>query len=304
MGTHGFGISTFRADFKHKSSLDPLPVARQGPAMQIGDRISSARTAAGWSQKKLGDAVGQGQTTISSWERGRTEPSREDVQRIASALGIDVAHLEAPGAVAAAAPARHAPPELREVGRPVDLATLRSLISEIESRPASTPREMRLKTIDRRVPVVGEVAAGVWRETVSKSLDEVVDYLPIDVLGYERADLRAYRVVGPSMNLVYPEGRFVVVAHPAEAGLRVGDYVIVERHRGSDLVEITLKEFSATVDGAIELWPRSSHPEFQEPIRLNDRGEGDQTMPQIIGVVVADYGRRERPPIAFEPRSR
>lgn len=62
--------------------------------MGIGDRISAARKAAGVSQGKLGELVGASQTTLSSWERGRTEPTREDVQRIAAALGVPVASLE------------------------------------------------------------------------------------------------------------------------------------------------------------------------------------------------------------------
>lgn len=66
--------------------------------MAIGERIALARRGAGWSQAKLATAVSQAQTTISSWERGRTEPTREDVQRVADALGIDPVQLEVPSA--------------------------------------------------------------------------------------------------------------------------------------------------------------------------------------------------------------
>ncbi len=62
--------------------------------MGIGDRIAAERKSAGLSQGELGKRVNTGQTTVSSWERGRTEPTREDVQRIAEALGIEVARLE------------------------------------------------------------------------------------------------------------------------------------------------------------------------------------------------------------------
>lgn len=62
--------------------------------MHIGDRIAAARKAKGWSQGRLGDAVHQGQTTISSWERGRTEPGRDDVEKVAEVLGISRAELE------------------------------------------------------------------------------------------------------------------------------------------------------------------------------------------------------------------
>lgn len=62
--------------------------------MHIGDRISAARKSKGFSQQQLGDAVNQAQTTISSWERGRTEPSRADVEKVAHALGIASSSLE------------------------------------------------------------------------------------------------------------------------------------------------------------------------------------------------------------------
>lgn len=182
-------------------------------------------------------------------------------------------------------------------GAQVDPLELRSFISR---QPSTKPKmsALRLRPIARQVPVVGEVAAGIWRETVVRELSDVEEYLPVDVTGYERADLRAMKVVGPSMDLVYPPGRYVVIAHPAEAGVRIGDYVVVQRQK-ADVFEITLKEF-AREKGRIVLLPRSSHPDHQSPIYLDDNGEHDQTAPLIIGVVVADYSKRDRPPMTFE----
>lgn len=62
--------------------------------MAIADRIAAARRHKGWSQLRLARALGAAQTTVSSWERGRTEPSREDARRIAEALEIPLARLE------------------------------------------------------------------------------------------------------------------------------------------------------------------------------------------------------------------
>jgi transcriptional regulator with XRE-family HTH domain len=62
--------------------------------MGIGQRIKDARAASGLSQGRLAEAVATAQTTISSWERGRTEPTREDVVRVAHALGVTPAALE------------------------------------------------------------------------------------------------------------------------------------------------------------------------------------------------------------------
>jgi transcriptional regulator with XRE-family HTH domain len=62
--------------------------------MGIGQRIKAARAASGLSQGRLAEAIATAQTTISSWERGRTEPTREDVVRVAQALGVTLATLE------------------------------------------------------------------------------------------------------------------------------------------------------------------------------------------------------------------
>lgn len=68
--------------------------------MHVGTRIRGARDAAGWSQQRLAAAINQSQTTISSWERGRTEPTREDVSRVAEALGLTPAEIEGTSASA------------------------------------------------------------------------------------------------------------------------------------------------------------------------------------------------------------
>ena len=62
--------------------------------MGIGQRIKDARAVRGLSQGRLAEVIDTAQTTISSWERGRTEPTRDDVVRVAEALGISAAALE------------------------------------------------------------------------------------------------------------------------------------------------------------------------------------------------------------------
>ena len=62
--------------------------------MSIGDHIRHCRVKAGRSQTWLAEAIGVKQNTISSWEKGRTEPSRADTRKIASALSIDISSLE------------------------------------------------------------------------------------------------------------------------------------------------------------------------------------------------------------------
>ncbi len=62
--------------------------------MTIGENIRRFREKAGRSQAWLGEQVGVGQTTVSSWESGRTEPSRSDTRKVAQALSVDISLLE------------------------------------------------------------------------------------------------------------------------------------------------------------------------------------------------------------------
>lgn len=62
--------------------------------MTLGSRIAAARQQRGWSQKKLGDAVNKSAGTIWSWESGRTEPTRQDIQNVAVKLGIPLGQIE------------------------------------------------------------------------------------------------------------------------------------------------------------------------------------------------------------------
>lgn len=265
-----------------------------------GERLKAARVAAGYeSAPAAAQAMGVPEATYMGHENGSRGFGRaaERYARFFRTTPEWLLYGRGESAGVADAPAAY---EQGPVGRIVDLADLRTHIAQI-AKPRPVAAKMRMRPIERRIPVVGEVAAGVWRETVVRAMEDVDEYLEMDVAGYERAQLTAMRVVGPSMNRIYPEGRYVVVAHPAEAGLRVGDYVVVQRQK-LDVFEITLKEFTYE-NGRIALWPRSTHPDFQEPIYLADNGDHDQTAPVIVGVVVADFGRRERPPVLFEPRS-
>lgn len=94
MTAHAEEDSTKRAYSKHILSLDDGAASRQVAVMKIGERIAQARQQRGMSQRALADAVGTAQTTISSWERGRTEPTRSDVERVAIALSIKPSELE------------------------------------------------------------------------------------------------------------------------------------------------------------------------------------------------------------------
>lgn len=60
----------------------------------IGKRIERLRDARGLTQTQLGRAAKIGQNTISRYEAGLSDPSREAVARLATALGVHPAAIE------------------------------------------------------------------------------------------------------------------------------------------------------------------------------------------------------------------
>lgn len=107
--------------------------------MGIGERIKAAREARGESQGGLGQAVGKGQTTISSWERGRTEPTREDVARIAAYLRMTIAELEGIEGDAPSSSRIREIPVLSWVsaGRLEEVADLNALARNLQTMPVA-----------------------------------------------------------------------------------------------------------------------------------------------------------------------
>lgn len=149
----------------------------------------------------------------------------------------------------------------------------------------------------RRIPVVGAVQAGAWREAVAYPEDDqrwVEAPLPDE---FGKYDIQAFDLVGPSMNMVYPDGTTIYVASTMTYGEPVsGDRVLVIRKDKSGLVEATLKEFVVGEDGRVWLWPRSTDPEFQAPLPYVEGSDGDDIV--VSGIVVAalvlERSRRQR----------
>lgn len=135
--------------------------------------------------------------------------------------------------------------------------------------------------------VKGEVAAGVWRDQPERDPDEWETFTGRSDINAALADRGGMRVVGESMNLLYPHGSIVeYVTLLGGAELATGKKVIVQRVRSDGSTEVTVKEFF--IDDMDREWlvPRSSHPEFQRPIRL-DSHEDDVVEVRILAVVVS-----------------
>lgn len=148
------------------------------------------------------------------------------------------------------------------------------------------------------VRVIGQVEAGVFRDALELPYDDQFS-IEVPISSAYRSLPRIGLIVrGPSMNRVYPEGTILIVVSVIHLGEsfdpRSGQRVIVQR-RNKEGCEATVKELVIDEDGQAWLWPRSHHPEFQQPWRVPDHHDGDGTVDddndglRITGLVVGSY---------------
>jgi transcriptional regulator with XRE-family HTH domain len=226
-----------------------------------GLRIREARRAAGLSQVDLAKRLSLPQSVISDWERGELQSWRDYIPALSQ-------HLDRPASYFAA--------------------------------DGETTSSVNTSSV-REIPVVGEVQGGAFRMAYEFPADER-EFVPLAAAAYPAyagVQLRALRVVGPSVNELYPDGTYVIVVSSADTDVRHGDRVVVFSRQGA-LCESTIKE--VRVEGSrVVLHPRSSHPDHQSPIYLDP---ADQDGPEIAYVVIGSYRPEERPPppIRIPPR--
>lgn len=135
--------------------------------------------------------------------------------------------------------------------------------------------------------VVGAVEAGVFVEATEWDENQ---WYPIDVPVPERfrRKAKALEVRGQSMSQVYTEGSVVIYIEVADfRAPKSGDRVIVYRRMKTGEVEATVKEYIEQ-DGGAWLWPRSHHPDHQQPIKVDADTDGVETV-EIHGIVIGSY---------------
>lgn len=204
------------------------------------DRVAALRAAKGLTQGQLAERVGVEQATIQRWEKGKREPSFDQLFKLAAALDVEASTLLDPDMVAPLGP---------------------------------------------RLYVKGEVAAGVWLHAFENPQQEWQGFTG-------RADITAklehrfgLRVVGDSMDLIYPPGSIVeCVSLFGHAEAAPGKRVIVVRTNVDGDCEATVKEL-VEQDGALWAVPRSSNP-MHLPIKL-DEPEPGIIETRIAAIVVA-----------------
>jgi len=135
--------------------------------------------------------------------------------------------------------------------------------------------------------VKGEVAAGVWHEAYEWPQDDWQTFTGRADVTVDVDSRFGLRVVGESMNQLYPHGSLVeCVKLLAGAELVSGKRVVVIREREDGDFEATVKEYIEDGEGVPWLWPRSNHPEFQAPWRADELQPGIVRI-EVIAVVVA-----------------
>ncbi|MEP6826973.1 MAG: LexA family transcriptional regulator [Aestuariivirga sp.] len=140
------------------------------------------------------------------------------------------------------------------------------------------------------IKVGGEVQAGLWRPPNEHWADDEVLEIPLPEQ-FQGLRLFALRVRGPSMNLIYPEGTLLICGHLEELHEEpiAGKRYIIEDIDEADGIETTVKELALDDEGRPWAWPRSTHPEHQQPIAL-DKGRPGHTIRTKARVVFSLKG--------------
>lgn len=217
-----------------------------GKGMGIGDRIRARREQLGMSQEELADAVGMKQQGIQSIEAGNSKHPRK-LREIANTLKIAETYLRGE----------------------TDLDHLR-------------PEDWQPT---QAMPVIGEVAAGLWLETGAMP-DKPLETLPFAPMMSTKATY-ALKVRGNSVDKVAPDGSYLICADIGMTGIEIndGDLVIVERRQIQEqLREVTVKRVRS-IKGGIELVPVSTDPRWK-PIKYLKSQHSDDLELRVIAHVL------------------
>lgn len=60
------------------------------PMREVIEKLKAARSARGWSAKRVGEVLGVTPQAVANWERGDREPGWDVVQKWAAVLGVEV----------------------------------------------------------------------------------------------------------------------------------------------------------------------------------------------------------------------
>lgn len=237
---------------------------RGQPCQMVTNQLKELREKAGLTLEELSEESGYSVSFLSRLQSGDRTLSMKHVAVLSKVLGVDPVQLIAPSSNAG------------ELADRVFIETRQPGLAESPTEFVQAPTRLSVK---------GEVRAGAWLEVDEQwSHDETT--IPVGPDPRYQVQQYALKVVGDSMNKVFPEGQFVVCASLIEMGREPaqGDLVIVERHRGG-LIEVTVKRFDAS-NGEAVLRPESTNDSYK-PIKMSDQTQDTEIY--ITALVVGRY---------------
>lgn len=166
---------------------------------------------------------------------------------------------------------------------PIKQEELLALVGSRLSRHAN-----QLPTPVRGLSVEGIVAAGLWREADFPWDAGGEAIVPADPRFTEVRQF-ALLVEGPSINRHIQDGEYAICTRFSDLGRepQAGELVVVERTRDGGLHEYSIKRLKLARGGRFELWPESTHPDFQAPLDLGKQPE--HTSVTVIAKVLGKY---------------
>lgn len=161
--------------------------------------------------------------------------------------------------------------------------------SEVYDLGGISPPDEFGRPVAQGLPLMGDVRAGAWLEV--DELNNAIEPKRIPVIPDDRyAGVHQFvvKVVGDSMNKVFPEGLYLICASLNGIGRlpKNGEYIIAKRSQHG-LEEVTVKKY-VVVGNTVELHPESSNPAHLPIAFDNVHGDTDIAM---IGLVIGEYKR-------------
>lgn len=136
------------------------------------------------------------------------------------------------------------------------------------------------------VAVIGAVEAGHWSEAYEWPEQDREGFYAPPTAKYGSRPRFGLRVVGTSMNRIYPDGAILDCVSIEEGDIVEGRRVIAERVDRDGLVEATVKELARGLDGQWLLYPRSLDPAHQSPVAWDP--DATDTV-RIVALVIGAY---------------
>lgn len=272
----------------------PVTLMREIIGNPMASSIANSMGRSNSALYKLGPMAGESKKTLGDRVRERREALGLSQQDIAKALKIkqpsvheiEVSPAERTKYILDLARVLKVNPEWLETGKG-EMILRRSDAKVVTSSSSKVPWLKDLVNIR----VIGAVQAGVFGRAFEWPEDDQYE-TPVKINPkFNGLTHIGLEVRGPSMNRVFPHGTIVVCVSYVELGREPahGERVVVQRIRGEE-VEASVKEYRRDGDGAPRLWPLSSHPDFQNPIRADqaDKGEEIVISHRVVQAIISD----------------